>query len=468
MFLNVDQLEKQLDKEEFQEIGSMAAFKVLKTQFQMFIKSRLYMDDEYVVMTHNYFLQYTQIEILEFCDTLIQHMESVKKSIDERALHKREYDIWDKQHSKQPEFKMKERLTECEQCHDTMPMPAINQRAKNFKTVGLRWVPTGKIFTSSTTKVDSEPTNGSNDDITNHSELGIQDHSNEPYSSTLLPKVVPPVDKTSTSRQELELLFHHHITMLRSTCQNLFKNNQLKKPKELSKEELKEMLEIVPVEEIKAEALQVELKRLFELDKHDGLWKLQRYMYDPLTWRLYGTCGVHHVSSTRGHDIYMLIEKDYLLSTAVMNLMLRPFWIMDKVGTLAYRLKLSEQLSRVHSTFHVSNLKKCLIDKPLAIPLDEIQIHDKLNFIEEPVEIIDQEVKRMKQSCIPIMKDGGKTCKCVSPVNTQLVGRVGDRGRQMELVFTNGARLAVAIDAPKLFWDMVVQLCMKVTHEESI
>ncbi|GKE41795.1 hypothetical protein Tco_1469079, partial [Tanacetum coccineum] len=94
MFLNMDQLEKQLDNEEFQEIGSMAAFKVLETQFQMFIKSRIYLDDEYVVMTRNYFLQYTQLEIPEFHDTLIQHMESVKKSIDERAQHKREYDSW--------------------------------------------------------------------------------------------------------------------------------------------------------------------------------------------------------------------------------------------------------------------------------------------------------------------------------------------------------------------------------------
>ncbi|GKE34659.1 hypothetical protein Tco_1453981, partial [Tanacetum coccineum] len=78
MFLNVDQLEKQLDKEEFQEIGSMAAFKVLETRFQMFIKSRIYMDDEYVVMACNYFLQCTQLEIPEFRNTLIQHMESVK------------------------------------------------------------------------------------------------------------------------------------------------------------------------------------------------------------------------------------------------------------------------------------------------------------------------------------------------------------------------------------------------------
>ncbi|GJX54095.1 putative reverse transcriptase domain-containing protein [Tanacetum coccineum] len=81
-----------------------------------------------------------------------------------------------------------------------------------------------------------------------------------------------------------------------------------------------------------------------------------------------------------------------------------PFKIIAKVGTLAYRLELPEQLSRVHSTFHVSNLKKCFVDEPLAIPLDEIQIANKLNFIEEPVEIMDQEVKRLNQSRIPIMK----------------------------------------------------------------
>ncbi|GJV72295.1 hypothetical protein Tco_1492290 [Tanacetum coccineum] len=92
MFLNVDRLEKQLDKEEFQEIGSMTSLIVLETQFQMFIKLQIYLDDEFVVMTCNYSLQYTQLEIPEFHDTLIQHMESVKKSIDERALHKREYD----------------------------------------------------------------------------------------------------------------------------------------------------------------------------------------------------------------------------------------------------------------------------------------------------------------------------------------------------------------------------------------
>ncbi|GJX13229.1 putative reverse transcriptase domain-containing protein [Tanacetum coccineum] len=81
-----------------------------------------------------------------------------------------------------------------------------------------------------------------------------------------------------------------------------------------------------------------------------------------------------------------------------------PFKILAKVGTVAYRLELPEQLSRVHSTFYVSNLKKCLSDEPLAIPLDEIQIDDKLNFIKEPVEIMDREVKRLKQSRIPIVK----------------------------------------------------------------
>ncbi|GKB87961.1 putative reverse transcriptase domain-containing protein [Tanacetum coccineum] len=78
--------------------------------------------------------------------------------------------------------------------------------------------------------------------------------------------------------------------------------------------------------------------------------------------------------------------------------------ILAKVGTVAYRLDLPEKLSRVHSTFHVSNLKKCLSDEPFAISLDEIHVDDKLNFIEEPVEVMDREVKRLNQSRIPIVK----------------------------------------------------------------
>ncbi|GJV03992.1 putative reverse transcriptase domain-containing protein [Tanacetum coccineum] len=81
-----------------------------------------------------------------------------------------------------------------------------------------------------------------------------------------------------------------------------------------------------------------------------------------------------------------------------------PFKIIAKVGTAAYRLELLEQLSRVHSMFHVSKLKKFMDDEPLAIPLDEIQVEDKLHFIEELVEIMDREVKRLQQSRIPIVK----------------------------------------------------------------
>ncbi|GJR75873.1 hypothetical protein Tco_0088238 [Tanacetum coccineum] len=334
----------------------MAAFKVLETQFQMFIKSRIYLDDEYVIMTHKYFLEYTQIEIREFHDTLIQHMESVKKSIDKRALHKREYDsrvnerqmqtteekvdtskaldaslvytessgiesgkydtssssgndvdaddadikpVYDEEpmveekgfaiaalknelrklkgnnvntkfakssilgkpilhplrnqsvvrqpttfKSEQPRISKPRFASQVDVNNDLskpvtthyLPKGKESAYAKPHHMIApssSRWVPTGKIFTYSTTKVDSEPTNGSNEDITNQyeceqtldvsagslnlsaamtsdhnsSELGIHYHSNEPSSSKLVPKFVPPADKRATSQQELELLF---------------------------------------------------------------------------------------------------------------------------------------------------------------------------------------------------------------------------------------------------------------------
>nr|GEU72988.1 putative reverse transcriptase domain-containing protein [Tanacetum cinerariifolium] len=83
---------------------------------------------------------------------------------------------------------------------------------------------------------------------------------------------------------------------------------------------------------------------------------------------------------------------------------IKPFKVLAKVGTVAYRLELPKQLSRVHITFHVSNLKKCLSNEPLKIPLDEIHIDDNLYFVEEPVEIIDRELKQMNQSPILIIK----------------------------------------------------------------
>nr|GFA55435.1 putative reverse transcriptase domain-containing protein [Tanacetum cinerariifolium] len=81
-----------------------------------------------------------------------------------------------------------------------------------------------------------------------------------------------------------------------------------------------------------------------------------------------------------------------------------PFKVLIKVGTVAYRLELPQHLSSIHSTFHVSNLKKCLSEEPLAIPLDELHIDDKLRFVKEPVEIIDQEIKQLRQSRILIIK----------------------------------------------------------------
>ncbi|GJS34087.1 hypothetical protein Tco_0532469 [Tanacetum coccineum] len=72
----------------------------------------------------------------------------------------------------------------------------------------------------------------------------------------------------------------------------------------------------------KERTLWVELKRLFEPNTDDTLWKLQRYMHDPLKWRLYDTCGVHHVSTERGIDIFMLVEKEYPLTKGVLMLML--------------------------------------------------------------------------------------------------------------------------------------------------
>ncbi|GKA82490.1 putative reverse transcriptase domain-containing protein [Tanacetum coccineum] len=78
--------------------------------------------------------------------------------------------------------------------------------------------------------------------------------------------------------------------------------------------------------------------------------------------------------------------------------------VLDKVKKVAYRLELPQELSRVHHTFHVSNLKKCYADEPLVMPLVGIHVDDKLQFVEEPVEIMEQEIKRLKRSRIPLVK----------------------------------------------------------------
>ncbi|GJW71482.1 retrotransposon protein, putative, ty3-gypsy subclass [Tanacetum coccineum] len=81
----------------------------------------------------------------------------------------------------------------------------------------------------------------------------------------------------------------------------------------------------------------------------------------------------------------------------------RPFEIVEKVGPVAYQLDLPEELNGVHDTFHMSNLKKCLANPTLQVPLDEIQVDAKLNFVEDPVEILEREFKKLKRSRIAIV-----------------------------------------------------------------
>ncbi|GKF97041.1 hypothetical protein Tco_0292862, partial [Tanacetum coccineum] len=85
--------------------------------------------------------------------------------------------------------------------------------------------------------------------------------------------------------------------------------------------------------------------------------------------------------------------------------------ILKRISPVAYKLELPEELTNVHNTFHISNLKKCLSDESLVIPMKELQLDDKLNFVEEPVEIMDREVKKLRQSRIPIVKVRDGTLK---------------------------------------------------------
>ncbi|GKA92793.1 hypothetical protein Tco_0814718 [Tanacetum coccineum] len=206
MLLNVDQLQKQLDKDEFQEDGSMAAFWVINRRFQQFIDSQftLYYDSQ---MTNKYFAEYTRIEVKQFRDTLLQLMGNVKKSVVERTHHQRHYDRrLNKRQIQMQKSKIDtgkvvyadlvvtessgaesevqddtSRLgndtdaddADIRPIYDEEPMAEVpnglrwKPTGRIFKTVGLRWVPTGKILASCTSKDDSEFTHGSNVDISN-------------------------------------------------------------------------------------------------------------------------------------------------------------------------------------------------------------------------------------------------------------------------------------------------------------
>nr|GEW75537.1 putative reverse transcriptase domain, ribonuclease H-like domain, aspartic peptidase domain protein [Tanacetum cinerariifolium] len=81
-----------------------------------------------------------------------------------------------------------------------------------------------------------------------------------------------------------------------------------------------------------------------------------------------------------------------------------PFKIIERVGQVAYRLKLPQELSCIHDTFHVSNLKRCLAEADAQIPLEEIKVDENLRFVEEPIEIVKRDVKKLKRRRIPLVK----------------------------------------------------------------
>ncbi|KAI3802063.1 hypothetical protein L1987_30187 [Smallanthus sonchifolius] len=81
-----------------------------------------------------------------------------------------------------------------------------------------------------------------------------------------------------------------------------------------------------------------------------------------------------------------------------------PFKILERIGKVAYKLELPPSLGNVHPTFHVSNLKKCLTDENLHIPIDDVRINETMHFVEKPEEIMDREIKQLKRSRIPIVK----------------------------------------------------------------
>nr|GEU78951.1 putative reverse transcriptase domain-containing protein [Tanacetum cinerariifolium] len=116
----------------------------------------------------------------------------------------------------------------------------------------------------------------------------------------------------------------------------------------------------------------------------------------------------------------------------------RPFKVLAKVETVAYRLELSQELSRVHHTFHVSNLKKCYTNEPLVMPFEGIHVDDTLQFVEEPVEIMEREIKRLKRSRISLVKDLGVLQE--GYIQTLHAGDLEDRGVALIVTSSSSSR----------------------------
>nr|GEZ44459.1 putative reverse transcriptase domain-containing protein [Tanacetum cinerariifolium] len=115
-------------------------------------------------------------------------------------------------------------------------------------------------------------------------------------------------------------------------------------------------------------------------------------------------CDCAFFSHDFGLELYASYVCDALVAWVLNPRYVGPFKVLEKGRDVAFKFDLPEELSRVHNTFHVSNLKKCHADEPLAVPLDGLHFDDKLHFVKEPVEIMDREVKVLKQSRIPLVK----------------------------------------------------------------
>ncbi|GJR41793.1 hypothetical protein Tco_1309896 [Tanacetum coccineum] len=168
---------------------------------------------------------------------------------------------------------------------------------------------------------------------------------------------------------------------------------------DLSERILKAQLDVVKQENVKAENLGRLLKPIFEIYSN-GIRSRQKSYADvrrkPMEFDV-GHMVMLKVSPWKG---VIQIGKQGKLSPRYVG----PFKIFERIGPVAYRLELPEKLCGIHNMFYVSNLKKCLADENLVIPLKEIQLDEKLHFIEKPVEIMDREVKRINQRRNPIVK----------------------------------------------------------------